>query len=109
MTNIKHFSGVIFKISGSAGHGLLLMPNTAGEKFSYLTSKLMEFREGQVKRLKDNPELQIGDVTTINLTSVDGGVQSNVVPPVLTACFDIRLSLDIKVLEFEAYVGISVM
>jgi len=40
---------------------------------------------------------------------VDGGVQSNVVPPVLTACFDIRLSLDIKVLEFEAYVGISVM
>ncbi|XP_016941818.2 aminoacylase-1 [Drosophila suzukii] len=94
---------VIFKISGSAGHGLLLMPNTAGEKFSYLTSKLMEFREGQVKRLKDNPELQIGDVTTINLTSVDGGVQSNVVPPMLTACFDIRLSLDIKVLEFEAY------
>ncbi|XP_017001387.2 aminoacylase-1A-like [Drosophila takahashii] len=93
---------VIFKISGSAGHGLLLMPNTAGEKLSYITSKMMEFRAEQVKRLKDNPELQIGDVTTINLTSVDGGVQSNVVPPLLTACFDIRLSLDTNVSEFEA-------
>ncbi|XP_016959782.1 aminoacylase-1 [Drosophila biarmipes] len=94
--------GVVFKISGSAGHGLLLMPNTAGEKLSYLTSKLMEFRAGQVKRLKDNPELLIGDVTTINLTSVVGGVQSNVVPPLITANFDIRLSLDINVREFEA-------
>ncbi|XP_016977913.1 aminoacylase-1B [Drosophila rhopaloa] len=93
---------VIFKISGSAGHGLLLMPNTAGEKLSYLTNKMMEFRAGQVKRLRDNPELQIGDVTTINLTTVNGGVQSNVVPPLLTVCFDIRLSLDIDVEEFEA-------
>ncbi|XP_017057398.1 aminoacylase-1B-like [Drosophila ficusphila] len=93
---------VIFKISGSAGHGLLLMPNTAGEKLSYITRKMMEFREGQVKRLKNNPELQIGDVTTINLTTVDGGVQSNVVPPLLTACFDVRLSHNINVIEFEA-------
>ncbi|KAI8043868.1 hypothetical protein M5D96_000011, partial [Drosophila gunungcola] len=80
---------VILKISGSAGHGLLLMPNTAGEKLSYITAKMMQFRAGQVKRLKDNPELQIGDVTTINLTTVDGGVQSNVVPPLLTVCFDL--------------------
>ncbi|EDV41515.1 uncharacterized protein Dana_GF17519 [Drosophila ananassae] len=93
---------VIFKIGGSAGHGLLLMPNTAGEKFSYILEKMMEFRSAQVRRLEDNPELQIGDVTTINLTTVAGGVQSNVVPPLLTACFDCRLSIDIDISEFHA-------
>ncbi|XP_041565455.1 aminoacylase-1A-like isoform X1 [Drosophila elegans] len=102
LMNLSIFPGVILKISGSAGHGLLLMPNTAGEKLSYITDKMMQFRAGQVKRLKDNPELQVGDVTTINLTTVDGGVQSNVVPPLLTVCFDVRLSLDIDVEEFEA-------
>ncbi|EDW42721.1 aminoacylase-1 [Drosophila sechellia] len=99
----RTLKGVIFKISGSAGHGLLLMPNTAGEKLSYITSKMMEFRASQLKRLNDNPELQIGDVTTINLTIVDGGVQSNVVPPLLTAVFDVRLSLDLKVSDFYTF------
>ncbi|XP_020817381.1 aminoacylase-1-like [Drosophila serrata] len=93
---------LIFKFSGSAGHGLLLMPNTAGEKLSYLVGKMMELRAVQVKRLKDNPKLQIGDVTTINLTTVNGGVQSNVVPPYITATFDCRLSLDTDIAEFEA-------
>lgn len=65
----------------------------------------MEFRASQEKRLKDNPELQIGDVTTINLTIVDGGVQSNVVPPLLTAVFDVRLSLDLKVSDFNTFVS----
>ncbi|XP_017026519.1 aminoacylase-1-like [Drosophila kikkawai] len=93
---------LFFKISGSAGHGLLLMPNTAGEKLSYIISKMMELRAVQVQRLKDNPKLQIGDVTTINLTTVNGGVQSNVVPPYMTATFDCRLSLDTDIVEFEA-------
>ncbi|EDV49624.1 uncharacterized protein Dere_GG17282 [Drosophila erecta] len=97
--------GVIFKVSGPAGHGLLLMPNTAGEKLSYITNKMMEFRASQERRLKDNPELQIGDVTTINLTIVSGGVQSNVVPPLLTAVFEARLSLDLKVSDFKAYLA----
>ncbi|KAH8250221.1 hypothetical protein KR026_008355 [Drosophila bipectinata] len=93
---------VIFKIGGSAGHGLLLMPNTAGEKLSYILERMMEFRSTQVRRLKDNPKLQIGDVTTINLTTVAGGVQSNVVPPLLTVCFDCRLSMDIDISEFHS-------
>lgn len=84
---------------------MLLMPNTAGEKFSYILARMMEFRSAQVKRLRDNPELQIGDVTTINLTTVAGGVQSNVVPPELTACFDCRLSMDIDISEFHATVS----
>ncbi|EDW82934.1 uncharacterized protein Dwil_GK22579 [Drosophila willistoni] len=93
---------VYFKISGSAGHGSLLLPNTAGEKLNYILGKMMALRQVQVETLANNPELSIGDVTTINLTRVEGGVQSNVVPPQLTAGFDCRLALDVDHQEFEA-------
>uniref|UniRef100_A0A6P4FWV1 N-acyl-aliphatic-L-amino acid amidohydrolase n=1 Tax=Drosophila rhopaloa TaxID=1041015 RepID=A0A6P4FWV1_DRORH len=93
---------VYFHISGTAGHGSLLLPNTAGEKLNYIVGKMMEFRKIQVQRLQNNPELVIGDVTTINLTKVSGGVQSNVVPPLLMVCFDCRLALDLDHQEFEA-------
>ncbi|KAH8241931.1 hypothetical protein KR038_000775, partial [Drosophila bunnanda] len=93
---------VYFHISGTAGHGSLLLPNTAGEKLNYIVGKMMGFRKLQVQRLQNNPELVIGDVTTINLTRLDGGVQSNVVPPLLTVCFDCRLALDVDHQEFEA-------
>lgn len=94
-----------FKISGTAGHGSLLLPNTAGEKLHYLLDKMMKLRRQQVARLENNPELTIGDVTTINLTRLGGGVQSNVVPPQLTAGFDVRLALDVLHEEFLAQVG----
>lgn len=94
-----------FKISGTAGHGSLLLPNTAGEKLLYILEKMMALRKQQVQRLENNPELNIGDVTTINLTRIGGGVQSNVVPPLLTAGFDCRLALDVNHEEFEAQVG----
>ncbi|EDW04843.1 GH11748 [Drosophila grimshawi] len=89
-----------FKISGTAGHGSLLLPNTAGEKFQYILDKMMQLRKQQVACLENNPELKIGDVTTINLTRIGGGVQSNVVPPELTAGFDCRLALDVNHDEF---------
>ncbi|XP_034117714.1 aminoacylase-1-like [Drosophila albomicans] len=82
-----------FEISGASGHGSMLFPNTAGEKFQYILSKMNEFRNSQVKLLKDNPKLMIGDVTTVNLTKVSGGVQNNVVPPKLEAVFDLRIAV----------------
>ncbi|XP_030378115.1 aminoacylase-1 [Scaptodrosophila lebanonensis] len=91
-----------FKASGTAGHGSLLLPGTAGEKLNYIVGKMMELRRSQVLRLENNPELTIGDVTTVNLTRLSGGVQSNVVPPQLTACFDVRLALDVDHRQFEA-------
>lgn len=94
-----------FKISGTAGHGSLLLPHTAGEKLLYILEKMMALRKHQVQRLENNPELNIGDVTTINLTRIGGGVQSNVVPPLLTAGFDCRLALHVNHEEFEAQVG----
>ncbi|KAH8318165.1 hypothetical protein KR074_011686 [Drosophila pseudoananassae] len=93
---------VYFNISGTAGHGSLLLPNTAGEKLNYIVSKMMEMRKSQLQRLENDPDLVIGDVTTINLTRVSGGVQSNVVPPLLVVCFDCRLALDVDHVEFEA-------
>ncbi|XP_022209364.2 aminoacylase-1-like [Drosophila obscura] len=89
------------KFSGSAGHGSLLLPNTAGEKFNYVLNKMIEFRKSQVQRLADDSSLDIGDVTAVNLTQMRGGVQSNVVPPLLEAVFDIRIALSVDVDDFE--------
>ena len=40
-----------------------------------MINKLMEFRDKEKKRLLDNPQLTLGDVTTVNLTIMEGGVQ----------------------------------
>jgi len=65
--------------------------------------KLMKFRETQVKLLAKDPSLDAGDVTTLNLTKLEGGTQSNVVPPLLEAIFDIRIAVtqDADALEKE--------
>jgi len=92
---------VYFNISGATGHGSLLHKNTAGEKLNYIMQKMFGLRDHEVKRLENNPELTIGDVTTINLTQLSGGVQSNVVPPMLVACFDVRIAIDVCQKKFE--------
>lgn len=61
----------------------------------------MAMRAQELRKLENNPELTIGDVTTINLTRAGGGVQSNVVPPLLMVCFDVRLAIDVDQVEFE--------
>jgi len=53
----------------------------------------MEFRASQVKLLKENPNLLNGDVTTVNLTQISGGVQNNVVPAMLEVVFDLRIAI----------------
>ncbi|XP_037892485.1 aminoacylase-1-like [Glossina fuscipes] len=90
-----------FKINGNAGHGSLLLNNTAGEKLHYLLDKMMAFRKAEALRLQLNPQLNIGDVTTVNLTRINGGVQSNVIPPQMEAVFDIRLAVHIDHSVFE--------
>ncbi|XP_026470150.1 aminoacylase-1-like isoform X1 [Ctenocephalides felis] len=86
---------------GDPGHGSLILENTAGEKMRYIMDKFFDMRKEQEDILKQNPSYKLGDVTTINLTILKGGVQSNVIPEVLTAVFDIRItpSLDHKELE----------
>lgn len=89
---------------GNPGHGSLLLPNTAGEKLRVAIDKFMDFRQKEKNKLVNDPSLKIGDVTTVNLTVIKGGVQSNVIPPEMTAVFDVRLACDVNHVEFEKMV-----
>lgn len=60
-----------------------------------------DYRKAQVEKLKSNPEFVTADVTTVNLTILQGGVQSNVIPPQFTVVFDIRLAIDVNHAQFE--------
>ncbi|XP_058812648.1 aminoacylase-1B-like [Topomyia yanbarensis] len=91
-----------FYISGTPGHGSLLLSGTAGEKARKLLDRMMDYRAMEEKKLENNPELSIGDVTMLNLTMCAGGVQCNVVPPEIMLCFDIRVSNDISIKQFDA-------
>jgi len=93
--NNNPFTDLRFKISGTAGHGSILLPNTAGEKFNFIVNKMMEFRSSQVKMLARDSSLFFGDVTTVNMTIVNGGVQNNVVPAMLEVVFDLRIAIDV--------------
>lgn len=88
------------KCFGNAGHGSLLLDNTAGEKLRVILDRFLDFRTEQKDRLS-NPNINMGDVTSVNLTQIEGGVQSNVIPNEISAIFDIRLSPGVKHEEFE--------
>lgn len=90
-----------FKCSGTTGHGSLLHKDTAGQKLRYIIDQFMDMREVEVEKLENNPEMSVGDVTTVNLTIVKGGVQTNIVPPLLTVAFDVRLAIDVDHQTFE--------
>nr|XP_026496307.1 aminoacylase-1-like [Vanessa tameamea] len=86
---------------GKSGHGSLLLPDNCGEKMRYIIDKFMDLRQESKKKLESNPELTIGDVTSVNLTMLNGGIQNNVIPEKLTASFDLRLALSVNFVEFE--------
>ena len=68
------------------------MENTAAEKARYMINKMLDYREVKRKRLENNSSLCLGDVNTINLTMMNGGMQANVVPDKLVLTFDIRIT-----------------
>lgn len=95
---------IVFKCTGRTGHGSKPLRDTAGEKLSYITQKLYEFRKAEVKKLENDSNLEEGDVSCINLTIVNGGVQYNVIPVAFSATFDIRLVPDLDLKAFEKQV-----
>lgn len=94
---------VVIECSGNPGHGSLLLDNTAGEKIRVIIDRFMDFRAKEKAKLED-PKIQLGDITSINLTLLKGGVQPNVIPPCLTAIFDCRLDPSVDHNEFEAMI-----
>ncbi|KAJ6625687.1 Aminoacylase-1 [Pseudolycoriella hygida] len=90
-----------FTCHGDAGHGSILFDNTSGESFSKLVKKLMERRKTEAEKIKNLDLVSYANVTTINLTILKGGVQANVIPPELTATFDVRLAVNADHDEFQ--------
>ena len=51
----------------------------------------MDYRDTQEKKMNES-NCPIGEVTTVNLTMLNGGVQYNVVPDKLQVGFDMRVT-----------------
>jgi len=90
---------------GNPGHGSRFIEGTAAEKLHLVIGKFLDFRQQEKSRLEASPNLTLGDVTTVNLTKIEGGVQVNVVPLELTAYFDIRVTptTDLDEMEKQIY------
>ncbi|CAH2238461.1 jg25534, partial [Pararge aegeria aegeria] len=67
----------------------------------YIIDKFMDYRRESKAKLDSDPGLTIGDVTSVNLTMLHGGIQNNVIPEKLSASFDLRLALSVNFEEFE--------
>ncbi|CAF0892433.1 unnamed protein product [Rotaria sordida] len=82
-------------VKGNTGHGSRLIENTAAEKAQFIINEMLKYRTNSKECLEksqttDKP-LQLGNITTVNLTKMGGGVQINVVPDQYTLGFDCRI------------------
>ncbi|XP_077985268.1 aminoacylase-1-like [Glandiceps talaboti] len=89
------------KCVGNPGHGSRFIENTAAEKLQKVINSFLAFREEQKELLQKNEELRLGDVTTVNMNKLEGGIAYNVVPMQFVASFDIRLAPTVDMKEFE--------
>lgn len=84
---------VLFRVYGQPGHGSLLLKDTAADNVRKLMDKIYDYRKSQEQILESNPELLLGDVTTVNVTQMRGGKQRNVLPPFIELTVDIRIAV----------------
>lgn len=61
----------------------------------------MKLRKNEEEKLK---ELYLGDVTSVNLTLINGGIQQNIIAPEINFLFDVRLAIDVDPDDFEKQV-----
>lgn len=88
-----------FIFHGQSGHGSQILKNTPGEKLNYLLGKFMEMRKEEERKLNEL-KYPYGNITTINLTIIKGGVEANVIPAEMSATFDIRVSINENLDDF---------
>lgn len=91
---------------GNTGHGSQFIQDTAVSKLHRIINKLLDFREFQERQLeigrdKNGRKYTLGDVTSINLTILQAGVQHNIIPQEAKAGFDIRISPDVDLKDFK--------
>uniref|UniRef100_A0AAR2JIF8 N-acyl-aliphatic-L-amino acid amidohydrolase n=1 Tax=Pygocentrus nattereri TaxID=42514 RepID=A0AAR2JIF8_PYGNA len=82
---------ITIRCPGSPGHGSRFVENTAAEK---LVSNCLPASEGLSC-------FTLGDVTTVNMTMVHGGVAYNVIPAEMDVSFDLRIPPTVDLQEFE--------
>uniref|UniRef100_A0A674CDK8 N-acyl-aliphatic-L-amino acid amidohydrolase n=1 Tax=Salmo trutta TaxID=8032 RepID=A0A674CDK8_SALTR len=83
---------------GSPGHGSRFVENTAAEK---LAGRGMSSVTRGSHRLNTSECFTLGDVTTVNMTMVKGGVAYNVIPAEMDVSFDLRIPPTVNLQEFE--------
>ena len=66
-----------------------------------------EYRQNQRQLLESMGEsvFTLGQVTTVNLTMIEGGVQDNVIPSTFKLTYDCRVAIDASHVEHEAMVN----
>jgi aminoacylase len=64
-------TGVKVSCPGNPGHGSRFIEGTAAEKLRTVINRFLDFRQQEKNRLEANPELTLGDVTSINLTKIE--------------------------------------
>ncbi|XP_062441230.1 aminoacylase-1 isoform X2 [Rhea pennata] len=94
------------KCVGSPGHGSRFVSNTAAEKVHKVITSFLAFRESEKQRLKSDGGLTLGDVTSLNLTMLEGGVCFNVVPSEMAVGFDVRIPPTVDLKAFEEQVAV---
>ncbi|KAF9168677.1 adenylate cyclase [Actinomortierella ambigua] len=92
--------------TGNTGHGSQFINNTAPTKLLKVIEKFLELRAEQEKLLEmglhhDGKRYTLGDVTTLNLTFLQSGIQYNVIPMEATCGFDIRVSPHLDMTQFR--------
>ncbi|XP_011686400.1 PREDICTED: aminoacylase-1 [Wasmannia auropunctata] len=94
---------VEIKCAGNPGHGSFLPDNTAGEKLRIIIERFMDFRASEKAKMDSTKSwFSLGQVTTVNLTKIWGGLQTNIIPNELSAIFDIRPTSSVDHEELEA-------
>merc|ERR1719427_2137543 len=64
---------------------------------------ILDYRETEREKLATSTDacITLGDVTTVNLTEVHGGIARNLVPAELMAVFDFRIAPTVDLEKFE--------
>jgi len=96
----RHEIWIKIRCPGNPGHGSRFVENTAAEKVNYMMNKLLGWRKQEEDRMKAG-NLLLGEVTTVNVTGLEGGEQVNVVPSEMVMTVDIRATPSMAVEEVE--------
>uniref|UniRef100_A0A0N4Z1P0 N-acyl-aliphatic-L-amino acid amidohydrolase n=1 Tax=Parastrongyloides trichosuri TaxID=131310 RepID=A0A0N4Z1P0_PARTI len=94
-----------FICHGSPGHGSRFIEDTAGEKFQYILNKALEFRASEKVKLESDSKKNLGDVTTLNVTIINGGVQVNCLPTEFEMSIDMRINPNYNFDEIEKMIN----